>query len=534
MKIKLLLFLLLIPSFIALTKSGYFPMHDDIQGMRLLQMKKCILDFQIPCRWVPDMGYGYGYPQFNFYAPLPYYLMSLPVLVGVGILDSVKLGFLASIVLSGFSMYFLGSYLWGKNGGLISAIFYTYAPYRAVDIYVRGAMGEAWAFVFLPLIILFSLKKKVLPLALSFAGLLTTHLVTTIMFVPFYFAILLFLLKPKLNHYTKIVIGGIWGAGLGAYFILPALLEKKFVHIHTMLEGYFNYLAHFVGLKQLFFSTYWGYGVSNLGELDGISLGIGVFHWSMSVFVIFLLFMLKKYNELKKAVIFVAFAFFSVFLVHPKSQFIWDSISLMSYIQFPWRFLAVSLFFFSVALGASSKLFEKNKTRFVLILFLILVFLNGSFFKPQKYIDITDTEKFTGESWDKQQTISIFDYLPVYADLPPVSPAPDKPYILGANGYIKNGQKGTNWQTWNVVLKDEGMLRLQLFYFPGWEVKVNGKISQIDYSNELGLLTFPLSEGESFVHAKLKDTPLRKLSNLLTLISIMAIPVYYKILLRRQ
>ncbi|MGB6881820.1 MAG: hypothetical protein WBD86_00765, partial [Microgenomates group bacterium] len=52
-------------------QSGYFNMHDDLQMMRQLEMEKCFKDFQIPCRWVPDMGYGFGFPLFNFYPPLP-------------------------------------------------------------------------------------------------------------------------------------------------------------------------------------------------------------------------------------------------------------------------------------------------------------------------------------------------------------------------------------------------------------------------------------------------------------------------------
>jgi len=70
-KLVFLLFLvLIIPSFSKLIRPGYFPMHDDLQAIRLLQMDKCIKDGQIPCRWVPDMGYGYGYPQFNYYKSL--------------------------------------------------------------------------------------------------------------------------------------------------------------------------------------------------------------------------------------------------------------------------------------------------------------------------------------------------------------------------------------------------------------------------------------------------------------------------------
>jgi hypothetical protein len=34
----------------------------------------------------------------------------------------------------------------------MSSVFYVWAPYRALDVYVRGAMNESWAFVWFPLI----------------------------------------------------------------------------------------------------------------------------------------------------------------------------------------------------------------------------------------------------------------------------------------------------------------------------------------------------------------------------------------------
>src|SRR3990167_6120481 len=121
--------ILVIPTFMALLRPGYFPMHDDISAMRLLEVDKCIKDGQIPCRWVPDMGFGYGYPQFNFYSPLPYYLMEGFHLGGLGFLDSVKAFFVMSIIVSAIGMYLLGKELWGRMGGLISALLYTFAGY---------------------------------------------------------------------------------------------------------------------------------------------------------------------------------------------------------------------------------------------------------------------------------------------------------------------------------------------------------------------------------------------------------------------
>ena len=50
-----------IVSFYQLTRPGFFPMQDDLQAFRVEQMVKCVKDFQIPCRWIPDMGYQYGY-----------------------------------------------------------------------------------------------------------------------------------------------------------------------------------------------------------------------------------------------------------------------------------------------------------------------------------------------------------------------------------------------------------------------------------------------------------------------------------------
>ena len=71
------LLLLLIFSFWAvrsLLESGYFPMHDDTQVGRIIAMGRALRNGQFPVRWVSDLGYGYGYPIFNFYGPLPYYL----------------------------------------------------------------------------------------------------------------------------------------------------------------------------------------------------------------------------------------------------------------------------------------------------------------------------------------------------------------------------------------------------------------------------------------------------------------------------
>jgi len=49
------------------------------------------------------------------------------------------------------------------------------------------------------------------------------------------------------------------------------------------------------------------------------------------------------------------------------------------------------------------------------------------------YPRMTDEEKFSGANWQKQLTSSIFDYLPIYAPLPPVEkPMADLMIIIGS------------------------------------------------------------------------------------------------------
>src|SRR5260221_8138750 len=134
-----------------LFNSGFFPMHDDTQVQRVYEMGKSLSDGMFPVRWVADLGYGYGYPIFNFYAPLAYYFGGAINLIGIDSLISTKIMMVIGILFSGASMYLFAREFWGKKGGLISGLLYLYAPYHAVDIYVRGDVAEFWAYGFIPL-----------------------------------------------------------------------------------------------------------------------------------------------------------------------------------------------------------------------------------------------------------------------------------------------------------------------------------------------------------------------------------------------
>lgn len=344
--------------------SGYFNMHDDLQMMRQLEMEKCFLTLQIPCRWVPDMGYGFGFPLFNYYPPLPYLFGELFRLFGIAFTDTVKITFIAAFVFSGVSMYFLSKEFFGKWGGIISSVFYLWAPYHSVDAYVRGAMNESWALIWFPAILLFGYKliiskkekaKWIILLALSWFGLLTSHNLMALIFGPVFVGwCVIWIIKNKniIPGVIKLAIAGILSLGLAAFFTLPVTLEQGLVHTETLIQGYYDYSAHFATIKQLLFSRFWGYGPSVWGANDGLSFQVGWLHWILPIIIFglaFLFFIRKRKVENWMVIIayFFAVGWFALFMIHNKSTPIWLHIQAMRFVQFPWRFLTLVILSFS-------------------------------------------------------------------------------------------------------------------------------------------------------------------------------------------
>ena len=175
---KYLYFIILvlsIPAVRYLFVNGYFGVSDDLHIGWLFEMDRVVKMLQFPPRYVPDLSFGFGYPLFSFVYPLPFYIAEIFHLVGFSLVNSVKLVFGLSIPLSMYFMYKLLREYTKEDFSLAGAVLYVYAPYRALEMFVRGTIGEIVAFVFFPLIILSVIKKKPYILALSLTGLILSH-----------------------------------------------------------------------------------------------------------------------------------------------------------------------------------------------------------------------------------------------------------------------------------------------------------------------------------------------------------------------
>lgn len=512
----------------------YFTHHDDMQIIRLYEMGKCLADKQIPCRWVPDLGNLYGYPLFNYYAPLPYYFGAIIYFLTQSLLFSFKLMFAVPFLVSYIFMYLLGDRFWGKKGGSLAAIFYSFAPYKALDFYVRGAMGEMWALMFFPAIFwaVAKLEEKssignLLLLGVFLAGLITSHNLSSMIFLPIVllWMILLFF-KKKNKKFIWFSLGSIILAlFLSAFYLLPVTFEKDLVHLETTVEGYFSYTEHFKGFRKLLIERFWGYGSSVRevpgGEKDGLSYQIGWVHLLGLIFAIVASRVLWKKNRwLCSIIIFsVLVTFVSVFMINPRSITVWQSIDPLKYLQFPWRFLLLIIFFISFISGSIFTLNFQKKNLLWLIMIAAVVILNFTYFRPEKFTNITDDELLSGTNWDKQIKRSIYDYLPIFAKEPPAELAKARYEILTGDSNVFDLKEGTDWFTFKTNTNSHTIIRLSQYYFPNWVIYIDDKPAKIEYTNNsLGLMTIILGKGDHIVRAKLYDTPIRSIANTMSVV----------------
>lgn len=535
---------------------GYFNMHDDLQLMRQLAMEECFRDLQIPCRWTVHMGYGFGFPLFNYYPPLPYLAGEIFRWVGFSFIDTAKLTFLISFILSGLAMYLLAKTFWGRFGGLLSAAFYVWAPYHSLDIFVRGAMNESWALIWFPLILWSSYKlicqarfRYIVLLTLSFAALLMSHNLMVLIFSPLFAVWLCFWLFGKRSWFTlpQLVISGLWAFGLAAFFTLPVFLEQKFVHVETLVVGYYDYMAHFTTINQLLFSRFWGYGASVWMEVDDkMSFQIGYLHWVLPIFVLGLA-MWRYYKveaprtkKLESSLLLIIFflisGWFAAFMTHNKSTPIWLELDMfLKFVQFPWRFLTLTVLCFSFVVGALPRLFSRAGEGLVAFLLIgVVVVFNFHYFRPERMGPVTDQEKFSGKAWDLQQTAGIYDYLPVSAKTAPKAPQTALARLYGGDGEITDSWQKTDEVGFRVnVTGQVATVQIGIFQFPGWTAYVNGKQTDTfvdkDSWGRMHLINLP--RGQYEVVLKLENTPARSAGNVISLVSwaaLFTVPLWRK------
>lgn len=526
LKIILIVFLACF-ALVDLLNSGMPKTHDGADHLaRIANFYNVLSEGILFPRWAENLNWGYGHPILMFLYPFSSYVASFFHFIGFSYIDSLKLLFGLGFIASGVTMYIWAKEQFDDYVGIAAAVLYMYAPYRFVDMYVRGAVGEHMAFIFPPIILYFMMKisrvskaNSLLPiigLSISFALFLLAHNAISLMFLPVFvgYGIYLAVIHKKNQILAFLLSGFVLGFLLSAFFTVPAFLEGKFTLRDIVANE--EYKTRFVKNPLDFLYGKWSYGIS--GQFT-VQIGIAQI---IGLLLLPFVFLRNKINRKEKlllvflGVIFVLSLFFQLHV----SNFLYEILTTLKKFQFPWRFLTLTVFATAI-LSSSFLLVVKNTfhKKILVTIFIVIALASTSlFFRGQEYFSKPDSfynaiyhgTTDTGESapiW----SVRFMEKVP-QAHLE----------VISGNAQVKEVKRTSIEHRYKVVVESElARFRENTVYFPSWKVLVDGSEEIIEFQDPAnrGLITFQVSRGEHDVVVKFFDTKLRTLANVISILA---------------
>lgn len=543
-KIILVSLLLLVPSVYYLLTPGFYEPHDLHHFADIYEMYRALASGQLPPRLGPDFSWEYGYPLFNFYYVLPFYIGAFWFWLTGSLISAYKFVFLVTVALSFSGMYLFLRYFFGKLASYAGAVLFTYTPYKAVQIYVRGAMGEALALAILPFVF-WGIKrltknpnlKNVAIFSIILALFLLSHnylWLLSLAFIGAFTILELLRLEERKKSVIYLSTSVLLGGGLSCYWWLPAIMEKNIFPSTTpfLLED------HFPFIKQLIIPS-WGYGASVWGQGDGISFQIGVVNLVLVAITVFIYLLRRKSLKDKKirnlVLLSLAGFFVGIFFMNIRSLNLWKLLPIYQMVQFPWRLLFLTTFFTSILAAFVIKSLPKIlKLGGALFIILFSIGLTFSYFKPSKVTNKTNDEYLktffareeiegkSGEVSEKYLTYSE-DYLlmPDWIKERPNS-LPDSKIETDAKVLSMSKSSEIDWKA-EIEADESTDVVFNAHYFPGWYASVDGVGTEIQPVEPYGQISVDIDSGVHEVRFFWKETPLRKFADYVSLFSVLGV-----------
>ncbi|QPC82374.1 hypothetical protein G4Y79_22255 [Phototrophicus methaneseepsis] len=522
-------------------------------------------------RWADVLYYGYGAPLWHFYAPLSYYLTSLlSGLFAVDALGALRILIIICNLSAGVGMYDFSKRLSGRLGGVLAALAYLFAPYILFTLpYARGAYPELLALALFPWVMWrFTLlqttrsRRDTALAALCLFLVIMAHNLMAVVLTLFLLAYILWhmvtaqIVTPRkqwriaIYPYTLSVLAVALAVGLSAYFWLPVLLEAGTVHLQNLTAvDQLNYQNFFVWGDVLF-------GLVPLQDAGAINalrpvtvLGLPQWVLALSGFVGSIVVIVRVWRAgerpiltLSQSLFFGFCALICMVLVLPLSASIWQGLTPLQYLQFPWRLLGPAAFSLAVLVGMNAHWLQKvarpnwQMGLAAAATALILLLAAPLFTVLQWRYETLNTS--VGAYLDSEQdgvqlgTTFTDEYRPAdVSTLPGPQPALIDDYRDGYpvdRAHAPDGvdifarDSGPTSNVWDTRADEAFTLEVYTFYWPGWVASVDGGQVPITPSPNHGFITFEVPAGQHTVSVNLTATMPRLFGNLISILTIIA------------
>jgi hypothetical protein len=478
-----------------------------------------LVDGNLYPRWLVDMYGGVGAPVFFYYPPVPFYFTSLASLICQECVPLRQLGVAESIIVlcSALSFFWFISYHTHRTAACLGALAYAIAPYHfAVDLLFRQAIGEACSYVWIPLI--FGCMDRMQAglrfgplLAVCYALLVLTHVPLTLLASPVFLLYgMLYVFRMRSSElFTRYALWVLLGTLIASVYLVPALFTQDMIAVEQLWTGNFDYKRWFLlddtnKASKVFFS-----------EVGIVGAGFFVVTWST-------LFWHAQDRRAAIIIILPVVVICSWFLMTPVSAFLWQALTLLQKVQFPWRLLVLQDWALMTTLslllgwGLSSRRFIGA---FPAIAIFSLVLGWAGFYLVKGYGQHLDLRS---DIANKQRFSSILEYGFGAHEHLPVSVKVSREVLMSNTIKLDRVSYDSSKGVINVDLWRPRDIRLQVdlegattvfvkqLYYPGWaaHIEAGDKSGEITITQHgvLGLIAVELPSGR--YHVRLKMHPL--------------------------
>lgn len=506
-----------------------FPISYDgeYHVVRVFHLEHELETGQFPVRWSSEQNGGYGYPTFNFYYQFPYYAAVGIHRLGLPVAAAVKLILLTSLIGASVFMTFWSRAIWGSLGGLLAGAVYVLSPYVLQAVYLYVALGEIVVLGLLPaalltmwltsragpwrwllmcltasLLALCVLSHNFLgPLALAFAAA---------------YGVTLALETRRRTEIITAVVAIVLALGLTAYFWVPGLwelrytspvwpLDVRFTPRRELLAIALGPVQQDVGVRQV------AYVREMLGPPLLTALSLGAVSW------------VAFRDRLGRGVrVHATFALLLagllvLLLVMPGREGFWERVPFLQRAQYGAR-LILPMALFGGFLAGSVTLWQHWRVPLAVALLALAVLYGVAFARPA-FTQHSDDAYFRAH-W--QRLLGTADggspIMPRWAERGAYAPAVAIATVEGAGAVLSASKRSTNIDV-SVRLAQPGRVHFTTLYFPGWQAQVDGQPAELEIVPYEGTIAVPVAAGDHVVTLRFVDTPVRRLGNVVSLVT---------------
>ena len=359
---------------------------------RIEGVKDGLLTGQFPVRLEPRWVFDHGYANGIFYCNLLLYFPAALRMLGFTVTESYLLYCIAlNIATAAIAWYCFGKMFRDDVVGLACSGLYTLSIFRVYRLLGTGAVGEGSAFTFFPLVLygiylVFEGKKEErefrnswIVLGLGYAGLVQTH-VLSCEIAALMTVLLCLVYLPKLfekERFLKCVQGAFFALGLSLWYLVPFLdyyftqdVKIRHASARTIQERGVTFVQEL--------QTFWNFHDTAASTTERMQythpVGPGLFLIAGVFLLLLLLFLevIPRGKETEKSFAIRSAGVGCLALWMATDTFPWDALqttsqtaaTLVSSLQFPYRFIGWGMTFLIVVVGYLLSFFRKNQKMF--------------------------------------------------------------------------------------------------------------------------------------------------------------------------